>query len=460
MKNRDSLLSLAKNEIEYNYLSFLIEVVEAGLNYAQPENLLSAKVSIIAKNLIVEGHEYSLSKFKRYYLIAFGKAAIPMTKWFLKHFPVVFNEIVVASLETKIDFDSNVTYFQCGHPYPNEGSIKAANYVLNLLSSLSKDDLCIMLISGGGSAILEKPAYKISLDDYNILVQKLLLCGAPIKEINTIRKHFSAVKGGRLAVSTKATIISLIMSDVIGDCISVIASGPTVPDLTTWRDVHNIFLKYDLYSALPRVFADIVDKGIKGTILDTPSEKDKFQHVRNYVIGSNNQLIRYLKRYILNAQFNAEIIDYPIQGEARDIGQQLAQKIKARVSSMSKSQQEKPCLFLSGGETTVTIVETSNCGYGGRNQELALSFAISSKDLMKCFFVSFGTDGIDGNSKAAGALFTSHAFESSEVQSEAILCLETHDSNSFFKKYGGEIITGLTGTNLMDVIICLVPRGA
>lgn len=453
VKNREELLKLAKNKEEGEIIATLVDLVDKTIEYAQPSNLLSAKVKINKETMIIEDKAYKLSNYERFYLIAFGKASLSMAKWMIEKFPHQFEEIIVAGLENQIHLNG-AKYFRCGHPYPNEGSIKAASYILKTLKLLSEKDLCIVLISGGGSAILERPAYGIGLEEYKSLINKLLFSGATINEINIIRKHFSEIKGGKLATSSKATIVSLIISDVIGNDLSVIASGPTVPDRSSWEDVHELFRKYRLHDELPSIFNAIIQGGIEGKIEDTPANRSLFQHVHNHLIGSNDLLITYLENYMASKNLLSKRLQYPIQGEARDVGRKLVREIEKMLKRDTISS-KKFRILITGGETTVTIPYNVNPGAGGRNQELALSFAIESRN-KPYYLVSIGTDGVDGNSNAAGALITPHTISSPKILEDAKLFQSKYDTNSFFKKYGGGIITGLTGTNLMDVIICLV----
>ncbi|MHA2357611.1 MAG: glycerate kinase type-2 family protein [Candidatus Heimdallarchaeaceae archaeon] len=457
VENRESLLALSQNQEEKQILELIINLIDDILEFAQPSNLLSSSV-MFSKNIMqVKEKEFDLKSFRRYYLVAFGKASQTMAKWFVSNSNLYFTRIIIVSpdeYEPEFSSISNCEFFKAGHPLPNEESINAAEAVLSQFKELTSDDLCFILISGGGSALFEALDYDLSFSEYIEFTNELLSCGATIQEINTMRKHLSKVKGGKLAQQTKATLISFIISDVIGNNPSFIASGPTVPDETTWNDCKNILQKYNLKHKISEGIQLIVENGVKGTIDDTPSDNLLFSHVYNYVVGDNLQLLKHLEE-ILRKKYYAKILDYKLSGEAREVGVSLVNTANSYFGSKEKVCQSPFCFLLFAGETTVTL-DTSP-GIGGRNQELALSFALSAKENKSLYFASFGTDGVDGNSLAAGAIVGSFTFKENKSEEEGRSLLLSHNSNEFFRKFGGEIVTGPTGTNLMDInIICII----
>ncbi|MCK5305292.1 MAG: DUF4147 domain-containing protein, partial [Candidatus Heimdallarchaeota archaeon] len=380
-----------------------------------------------------------------------------MSSWMMDNFPLSFSRIIIVSPEEIQSRFTSMPSCQCfrgGHPIPNEQSVLAAEEVLKLLQTLTERDLCFFLISGGGSALLESPDFNISLQEYQLLQKGLLSCGAPIYEINMIRKHFSKVKGGKLAAVSNTNIMSLILSDVIGSDPSSIASGPTVPDETTWKDCETIFQRYNLFQSLPEVFGHLIGQGVNGIINETPSDPALFSNTYNYVIGNNIKLLDFIKEK-LSLNYPVEILDYKISGEAKVIGDKLAKKAIQHYSTIQTLHRGLSLSFLLfGGETTVTL--SPSAGVGGRNQELALSFVLSSNAHESLFLASFGTDGIDGNSKAAGAIVGPFTLTNEQLKNDASKSLYSNDANSFLKKYGGELLTGYTGTNMMDIgIICI-----
>ncbi|MHA1707680.1 MAG: glycerate kinase type-2 family protein [Candidatus Heimdallarchaeaceae archaeon] len=456
VKNYSSLIKLAETKEETIILREILKMVNKTLTLAQPKTILSSTVRFQNNKIVIHKVPFDLSHYKRFFLITFGKASQTMAEWFLEHFPWSFSRIIIVSPEELNENlrkqSERILFFKSSHPNPNNISLEAAEQVLNLLRKLTSKDFCLFCISGGGSSLLESPNYGVNLDEYISLNESLLACGAPIEDINTVRKHLSKIKGGKLAIQTKATLLSLIMSDVLGDHPSLIASGPTAPDFSTWRDCEVILKKYNLLEEIPKKIISIITKGVRGELPDTPSEKQLFSHVTNIVVGSNKTLLQTLKNEI-SAKNKVLIVEDEIQGEARIVGKELAKK--AYELYMLEKKHETSCFFLLfGGETTVTLQNKG--GVGGRNQELALAFALTLEEAIPIYLASFGTDGIDGNSKAAGALIGTFTLKNREKREEAQQALERNDSNSFFKKYKSEIITGYTGTNLMDVGIIYI----
>ncbi len=457
VKNKSSLLQLSRNISEERLITSLIDIIEYILEQAQPKNLLSSFIKISDDKLVIKDRSFDFDSYENFYLISFGKASQTMSYWFLERFPRNFSRIIIVSPDDKIpelNSSTNLDFHKTGHPKPNQESLNAAKNVISLLEKNTSKDLCIFLISGGGSSLLEYPDFGLSLDEYSRLMEIMLSCGSSISELNTIRKHFSKIKGGKLATLSKASILTLAISDVIGNDLSTIASGPTVPDKTTWNDCGEIMTKYSLVTSLPDSIKTILENGIEGFLDDTPSDENNFTHVKNYIVGDNLALLELLS-IKLKLDATSEIIDHRIQGEAKDIGEKLASIASTLLSNLKHEKRKTVHYLLFGGETTVKL--SSLRGRGGRNQELALSFALSSKHNESIYFVSLGTDGIDGNSEAAGAIVGPFTISNSELKLEAKKSLAENDTNSFFSKNGGEILTGHTGTNLMDIgVICIV----
>jgi len=339
-----------------------------------------------------------------------------------------------------------------GHPLPDSGSIEGARRILRLAEKLGKDDLLLVLISGGGSAIMELPQEGISLDDLIKMNKLLISCGADIREINTVRKHVSRVKGGRLAKATKAKVVSLIISDVIGDPLDFIASGPTSPDSTTFRDAMDVIEKYDLRDKMPPSIMEVLSKGVRGEIEETPKPGDEvFERVDNYIIANNRIAVRSMANYIEGIGIRTVDIGSRIKGEARDSGSvmaSIARSIDAGESSISK-----PVAIIGGGETTVTL---RGQGKGGRNQEFVLS-ALKEISGCNCCIASIGTDGIDGNSDAAGAIADGRSLEEGiKMGMNPDRYLKENNSYEFFSRLGDLIFTGPTMTNVTDIFVILI----
>lgn len=461
IKNSEDLLKLTRNDTEKEVMNVLLSSINDLLTFAQPSTIMSDSIIFDDNTLKVNGNMVDLSSYENFYLISFGKASQTMSSWMLDNFPLSFSRIILVSPDKTQSRFTSMPSCQCyigGHPTPNEQSILAAEEVLELLQTITERDLCLFLISGGGSALLESPDFNISLQEYKLLQEGLLSCGAPIHEINTIRKHFSKIKGGKLVSVSDTNIISFIISDVIGSDPSFIASGPTVPDETTWKDCEIIFQKYDFLNTLPEVFSHLIEQGVNGLIDETPSDTSLFSTTSNFVIGDNVKLLDFIKER-LSSNYPVEVLDYKIIGEAKIVGDELAKMAIQRHSEAQKSLEDLSYSFLLfGGETTVNL--SPSAGIGGRNQELALSFVLSSNAHKSLFLASFGTDGIDGNSEAAGAIVGPFTHTNEKIKNEASKSLSSNDVNSFLKKYGGELLTGYTGTNMMDIgIICIVMDG-
>jgi len=369
------------------------------------------------------------------YLLAFGKASLRMAEGAIDAVDIK-EGIVITTENRKVERD-NIGTFQGDHPIPTERNIRATEEALKMIKRCKEKDLLIVLISGGGSSLLCKP--RIPLEDMRKLTELLLKCGADIKEINTLRKHLSHVKGGQLLRFVKCSVLSCIISDVVGDPVDSIASGPTAPDTSTFHDAREILIKYDLWKRVPSSVRDIIRRGINGQIEETPKTGDRiFQSVENVIIANNELACRAAKRKAEEMGYRAEIISSTLTGDARVAGKELVEYLS------SKSRGD---VIISGGETTVKV---RGKGKGGRNQEMVLS--VVDKLERDMLFVSFATDGIDGNSDAAGAVADGYTrIRAEERGLDFRKYLEDNDSYHFFKELRDLLITGRTGTNVMDI---------
>lgn len=337
-----------------------------------------------------------------------------------------------------------------GHPYVNEGSIAGAKRILELVDNLTENDIVLTLISGGGSALLELPLETITLTDLHVIFNLLTNVGASIHELNTIRKHLSKIKGGKLAEAAQpAKVISLIISDVVSNDLGTIASGPTAPDNTTWQDVEEILQKYNLKGEIPITIAKIIEKEIKNKNDDSPKKtKTFFKEVKNFIIASNAISCIAMKKAALDIGLNCKILSTKIDGEAKEVGSKI-------VTAINKA--ENNTLLIASGETTVKI---TGQGQGGRNQELTLASGSLLKKSETIIISSLGSDGKDGPTDAAGALMDKCIIKTAKQENlDLQKFLTNNDSYNFFKKTNGLIITGSTGTNVMDLIIALKMKG-
>ncbi|MFH0811725.1 MAG: glycerate kinase [Pseudomonadota bacterium] len=396
--------------------------------------------------------------FKRLLVVGFGKAACSMAESLQDYLEDLIETGIVITkyghcpLMNKF---KRITIYEAGHPLPDENGLRATNEMIERLKDSGEDTLITCLISGGGSALLVSPYEGITLDEKKHLTELLLKSGATIDELNTVRKHISRVKGGRLAeIACPAKVISFILSDVIGDHLDVIASGPTSPDKTTYQDAIQVLEKYQLIDfTSPKIF-DVLMRGARGLMPETPKEGDPlFERVENIIIGTNRIALAAAKERAETLGLKVDLISSELSGEAREAGKWLAQKAMEIKSSRVQEFKSSTCL-ISGGETTVTV---KGNGTGGRNMEPALSFATEIDGLTGITLLSAGTDGTDGPTDAAGAIVDGQTVaKAKNLGLDPKKYLGNNDSYNFFKKIGALFIAGPTGTNVMDVQIIII----
>ncbi|MDD5207209.1 MAG: glycerate kinase [Desulfobacterales bacterium] len=396
----------------------------------------------------------SLESFEHVYVIGGGKASAPMAKALEE---ILGERISGGLIVVKYGFTEPLKFLEiieAGHPLPDGKGVEGAGRILEILKGAGEKDLILSLISGGGSALLPLPAGGITLAEKQAVTRMLLECGATIGEINAVRKHISSSKGGQMARGAfPATTINLMLSDVVGDRLDVIASGPFVPDPSTFQDAWSVIEKYRLES-IPSAVRAYLEKGMKEGAEETPKAGDPvFEKVRNFVIGSNMLALEAAEREAQKLGFNAVILSSMIEGETREIAHvhtAIAKEILATGRPVPA-----PACVISGGETTVTI---RGKGRGGRNQEFCLAAAIDIRDQpLRVIVASGGTDGNDGPTDAAGAMvdpLTCRRGE--ELGLGAETHLENNDAYPFLEKTGDLLITGPTKTNVMDVRFVLV----
>jgi hydroxypyruvate reductase len=321
------------------------------------------------------------------------------------------------------------------------------------LRDTTPDDLVICVISGGGSALLEALVAGVTLDDLRVTTDALLRAGATINELNTLRKHLSQVKGGQLARHSRAPILALILSDVLGSPLDVIASGPTAPDTTTFADALAVIERRGVRAQLPACVVAHMERGARGEIADTPKSDDAiFARVQNVVIADNAIACDAAMQAARDLGFNPLLLSTFVQGEAREVAKVLAAVAKEIVATHRPV--ARPACLVAGGETTVTV---RGNGKGGRNQELALAAAIEIAGMPNVVVLSGGTDGTDGPTDAAGALADDNTLaRAREHGLDARTFLANNDAYHFFQPLADLIITGPTNTNLNDVMIVLV----
>ena len=380
----------------------------------------------------------------RVYGLGIGKAAIPMMNALARQIPLS-GGLAVTKFASR-DASGLYTVIEGGHPIPDARSLDAGGRVLDFVSSLQEEDTLICLISGGGSALVTAPYEGISLEDMQSLTSILLSSGAQIDEINTLRRHLDRIKGGGLARATKAKVMSLILSDVIGNPLEAIASGPTAPDPTTREDALAILKKYNLKNEVPNPIPQFLESD--RLLWEFQEQTLGLQNVHNVIIGDNKLATRAALKQAEHEGFHTEILTNELQGEASEVGLELARHL--RVSTLTKT---RPFCLIAGGETTVTI---KGNGKGGRNQELALSAVNELAGLENVMLITLATDGDDGPTDAAGAVVTGESAQRAKALGlRAADYLSRNDAYPFFEALGDLIRTGPSGTNVNDLIFLL-----
>jgi hydroxypyruvate reductase/glycerate 2-kinase len=434
-------------------------------------NIFSAAVAAVDPFVLVKEHAVKIftdvneNKFKKIYVTGFGKASYEMARSIAEINERLITEAVVitkyghAQVKNKEkELLNKIKVFEAGHPIPDENGMKATEEIIHLLNKADRDTLVLFLVSGGGSALLVSPYEGLDLAAKQDVTDLLLKAGADITELNTVRKHLSRVKGGRLAeIAYPAEMISLIISDVIEDKLDVIASGPTTPDSSTFSDAIRIIRNCGIEQRTPENVKDFIIRGSKGLIPETPKQGNRiFEKVHNIIIGNNHKALIAAKEKAESLGFESEITSSNLTGEAKDIGKRLAEKAKQIKSSRTHGFGETICL-ISGGETTVTVIGK---GKGGRNTELALGFAKEIKGIEGITLLSAGTDGTDGPTDAAGAVVDGNTVIKAKNRGlDPDSYLNRNDSYTFFQQVDALLITGPTGTNVMDAQILLISAG-
>lgn len=435
--NRDELATTDTRDLA-------LQCLEVGVEASDPTVVLTEAVSYENGVLKIGGQSYDLGSYNEVLVVGGGKASGEQARVLEDMLGARIDDGIVVTV-SPLDLD-HIDIRLGDHPVPSERGVAATNELLSLVREADEQTLIIALITGGGSALLPAPAGDVTLHDLQAVTRDLLASGATIQEINAVRKHLSAIKGGGLArAASPATVVSLLMSDVVGDDLSVIASGPTVPDSSTYEDARDLLRGHDIEP--PTAIADRLEAGIRGNLPETPSPDDPvFEQVYNVLTADGATPIRAAVSFLSDHPYTPFFLSSRIRGESREAAKTMVgigEEIRASAHPTSP-----PAVVLSGGETTVTI---RGDGTGGPNQEFALSAAIEQSPGIT--IAAIDTDGIDGASDAAGGIIDASTVGARE---EAQRALANNDAFPYLRDRTSAIMTGPTGTNVNDFRVMVV----
>ena len=431
-----------------------VDIFQAGLQAVAPGVAIKTFCQLNGDRLTVDGQDYDLGQFDKIFVLGAGKAGAAMAEAIEE---ILGDRVATGIITVKyahLAHLQRIKIQEAGHPVPDQNGLDGAQAIYQLAKSADEKTLVICLISGGGSALMPLPVAGVTLEDKQETTRVLLACGATIHEINAIRKHLSIIKGGGLAKAVyPATLISLILSDVVGDDLDSIASGPCVPDSKTFADCRAIFAKYSIEDKIPLSVLHHIESGIAGTVAETPKVgQDFFKKTQNVIVASNFNALLKAKEKAEELGYNTLLLSSMLEGETRDVA---ANHIAiAREIQLHGYPLQQPVCILSGGETTVRIQGT---GKGGRSQEFALAAGIKIDNMENITVLCAGTDGSDGPTDAAGAFADETTVRRAQAAGlEPQQYLNNNDSYNFFDRLGDLYKTGPTNTNVMDLRIILL----
>lgn len=424
-----------KNNLIKNYRSLavnkerkaVLNILQCGLDAVKTDRALKNKISIAGNKVKISGKDYDLDNYEKIFVIGFGKASFAAAKYLEKILGEKISGgavIDVASGKLK-----RIKSFKGTHPLPSGRNLRATAQIVAILKQAGPKDLVIAVISGGGSALLFWP-HSMRLEGFACVTDELMRSGAAISEMNTLRKHLSAIQGGHLISLTRgAEIVGLVFSDVPGDDVEIIASGPTVRDSTTVNDAKKIIEKYFLRQKCRIADSDLIE---------TPKDENIFKNVRNIMAVNNGLAVRAMAEQARRMGFKSRIFSTALSGEAREIGNMLCKTVR------------RGEVLIAAGETTVTV---TGRGKGGRNQELVLgAYSVLPP---KTVIASLASDGRD-NGPAAGAIMDGKTVQNAVAKKlDAKRFLAENNSSVFFEKTHSQIKTGITGVNVADLVVVL-----
>jgi len=434
--------------------AFLTRLLKAGLAAVDPVCAVRRNVKRVDTIIQVGRRRYDQREYRQVVAVGAGKAAARMGAALENLLGNRLGSGLVVVKYGHVTETRMIEVLEAGHPLPDRSGQKAAERLLGLVRKLAPNDLLFVLLSGGASSLLPMPAGGLTLADKQKVTQLLLRSGAGIQEINTVRKHLSAIKGGRLAAATAARVVSLIMSDVIGDDLEAIGSGPTAPDHTTYADACRVLQRYRLWADVPARVRTHLAGGVRGAEEETPKPGSSlFRRVQNHIIGNNGAAVKAVAQAARQSGFRPLVLSTSLIGEARGAAKSFGAIAREIVTSGRPVR--RPACVVAGGELTVTV---RGSGRGGRAQEFALAASLEIAGLPKVWIAAFATDGTDGPTDAAGAVVDGQTVARAQrVGLNPHELLLENNAYRFFKKVGGHIITGPTGTNVNDLHLLIAP---
>lgn len=446
--------SLLKSGVTRKRRLAALRILGASLDAAEPGRAVKRFLEMRDGVLRVDDCDYDLASYDRVLVVGGGKAGAAMAAAVED---VLGERVTGGVVNVKYGYvmpTRRIEVNEAAHPVPDERGLAGTGRMVELLRTAGPRDLIVAVISGGGSALIDLPAETITLEHVRELTDALLRSGATINEINTVRKHLSQVKGGGLArIAAPARVVSLVLSDVVGDPLDVIASGPTVPDPTTFLDAWRVLERYALAESVPAAVATRLRAGVRGEIEDTPKEGDPvFAAVQNVVVASNELAVEAAAATARELGFNTLLLTTFMEGEAREVAKLLASV--AREIHQYGRPVPRPACVMAGGETTVTV---RGDGKGGRNQEMALSAALKIEGLQDVMVIAAATDGTDGPTDATGAIADGSTLARAvKLGLDPVDHLMRNDSYRLFQRLGDLIVTGPTNTNVNDLAFVYV----
>ena len=431
----------------------LKKIIARGLKAVDARTVVDRAISRNGNQLIIGRRHYDLSLYARIVVVGAGKATAPMARAVEQRLRRRLHSGFVVVKHGHAVPTKRIVIAEAGHPVPDRFGQRAASKLCAMAAGLSRRDLLIVLLSGGASSLLPAPVRGITLADKQRTTAILLRCGATIQEINTVRKHLSRIKGGRLAELTQATVATLILSDVLGDDLSAIASGPTVPDPTTYQEAVAILKRYCIWMVTPQRVRQHLMRGCHGLEAETPKPGSSlFRRVHHHIVGNNAAAIVAVTRAAREAGIRTLVHKQALIGEASEVGKRFGAIAIDMVCEGTPLQ--RPCCVVAGGETTVTV---TGKGTGGRAQEFAAAAALEIAGLDKVWVVALGTDGTDGPTDAAGAVVDGDTVARAQRLSVDLKgALRRHNTYPALKELKQLIITGPTGTNVNDLYLLLL----